>query len=202
MSIEIYALCDPKTDRIRYVGQAKNAGKRLKGHISAARCSAGKRRVTPVQRWIRSLLDDGCGPKLRILEVTSDEMFIEAERKWIAELRDTEHLLNGTIGGDHVVVLTIDQRRDRAKKMNAVMAQRRSSDAVDTRPARIHVLMKRLGYILANWRRRALSETERPETRAWCTVTHNELVEKIQRRARESKNPHLLSGVFAWRKIE
>jgi hypothetical protein len=88
----IYALCDPSTDEIRYVGKTvKSPEWRLTRHLYEAR--TGTRYV---HNWIRSL--DG-PPKVIVLEETED--LDQAERDWIAGLRSVGYrLTNLTDGGD------------------------------------------------------------------------------------------------------
>jgi len=96
MSIQIYALTDPHTDNIRYIGKANNAEKRLKTHILDSR-----RRNTPVYCWLRKLLDLGTVPGLVILREVEQNEWIEAERELIFFHRATgARLLNLAEGGD------------------------------------------------------------------------------------------------------
>ena len=90
--IEIYALCDPDTQRIRYIGKAKNAAKRLKSHL------AEKRRTHyPVYRWIAKLRSEGRMPVLRILETCNESDWKQRE---IALIASHPNLLNVAEGGD------------------------------------------------------------------------------------------------------
>jgi hypothetical protein len=47
---EIYGLLDPRDGKLRYIGKAVCAAKRLKSHLRDAR-----KRDTPVYRWINEL---------------------------------------------------------------------------------------------------------------------------------------------------
>lgn len=94
MQAEIYALLDPRTDEVRYIGKANNAAKRLQTHLRDAH-----RRDTPVYRWMRKLLDLGMRPRVEVLEVTAD--WREAEMRLIAVTRARGvRLLNVAEGGD------------------------------------------------------------------------------------------------------
>lgn len=78
----IYALADPDSGNVRYVGQTNMSFRlRFGAHLSAAR----KRAAAPVSRWIKSLLDEGKNPKMIILEKTPKEVLSldELERQWI-----------------------------------------------------------------------------------------------------------------------
>ena len=53
MKATIYALVDPNTHQVRYVGRTRGTvERRLQGHIGAATCGTSK----PVYDWMRSLL--------------------------------------------------------------------------------------------------------------------------------------------------
>ena len=90
---EIYALTDPDGS-VRYIGKAKNARARLKGHMLDA-----KRRNTPVYCWIRKLAANGHAPGLVVLESCVD--WQEAEKRLISLYRSNGcRLLNVAEGGD------------------------------------------------------------------------------------------------------
>lgn len=92
---EIYALVDPLTREIRYIGKANDARKRFKGHLSE------KRRKTPVYCWISALQEKGFIPELKILATCEPEEWKEAERNAIAEARkNNSRLLNVADGRD------------------------------------------------------------------------------------------------------
>lgn len=79
----IYTLSDPRTpEDVRYVGVTHEDPKsRLSRHISLAR--RGGRNYHSV-KWIRALLNEGCEPHLRSIEVGAGVGWEEAERRWIA----------------------------------------------------------------------------------------------------------------------
>jgi hypothetical protein len=64
----LYALRDPLTGRIRYIGKTKmNPSTRLNGHCSCARASKSWQNGSRRARWIKSLLDQGLRPVIVIL---------------------------------------------------------------------------------------------------------------------------------------
>jgi len=75
----IYALIDPITNEVRYVGQTAEAlPDRLQGHLhDGVRTHKG--------HWVRKLKKAGLAPRIEALEVAEDGD--EAERWWIAYLR-------------------------------------------------------------------------------------------------------------------
>lgn len=75
---KIYALFDPRTDEVRYVGQTTAARLQTRLSLHVHRAKQGARRH--VCTWIRSLLRDGVRPVIVLLEETAD---INRERVWI-----------------------------------------------------------------------------------------------------------------------
>lgn len=82
----IYALVDPRDGRPRYVGQSRNALRRLREHGKAD---------GPVQRWIAELKVGRQSPRVMTLEEVRSEDANLRERFWIASFaRDGHELLN------------------------------------------------------------------------------------------------------------
>jgi hypothetical protein len=93
--VEIYALSDPRSGEIRYIGKANNAQKRLKSHLRDAR-----HRDTPVYRWIRKLAREGFSPSVIVLASVQDD-WQRVEVGFIAEGRSMGlRLLNVADGGN------------------------------------------------------------------------------------------------------
>lgn len=79
----IYALSDPRTGAVRYVGQTVSApAVRLKNHLTGAR--RGYKRSHSAC-WIVSLLAVGVRPELRVLQEAPVEEIDAAEVAWIAK---------------------------------------------------------------------------------------------------------------------
>lgn len=94
----IYALIDPQTNQIRYVGKTNNLKLRFRGHINEAK--RGKR--DHKNRWVASLLKKDFVPVVRVLEECGDD-WKEKETYWIAKLRsDGCNLTNSKLGGDGI----------------------------------------------------------------------------------------------------
>lgn len=113
----IYALVDPRTMEVRYVGKANNPKKRLHHHIYDA--EHGKQ--THNARWIRILLSEALSPTVVILDSVpkSKIAWEEAERRWIAHFRaNGAKLTNETDGGDGTDGYVWD-REKLAKKSSA-----------------------------------------------------------------------------------
>lgn len=88
---QIYALCEPDTGQIRYIGKANDAARRFKGHLRE------RRRQTPVYRWIGALRARGLVPKLSVIETCPPDEWRNRERVLIAA---HPGLLNLAEGGD------------------------------------------------------------------------------------------------------
>lgn len=94
----IYALKEPDTGEIRYIGKANDPKQRLRGHVSEARKRPGK---THKIDWIASLLEKGERPILDILDEVSEDLWESAEMGYIHWHRTIGcDLVNGTSGGD------------------------------------------------------------------------------------------------------
>jgi hypothetical protein len=127
----IYALIDPRTGLIRYVGKANDPKRRLADHLRDTRdCH----RV----RWIQALVRDNLQPELTILEIVADAHWQTAEQRWIETLRAQGiPLTNATDGGDCGPVDTetrakiskslLGNRRRRGRTMPAAICQQISN---------------------------------------------------------------------------
>jgi len=97
MSSYVYALVDPRTGLIGYIGKSDYPNRRLRQHIEDALEGTG----TPKKRWIRELLvEHRKAPQMVILE-QAEGRWRERERWWIAFGRKLGWpLTNATDGGD------------------------------------------------------------------------------------------------------
>ena len=95
---QIYALVDPRTRAIRYIGKAVDADKRYRQHLQPAQLDRYK---SHKNSWLKGLLNDGLTPELRILHTVPSYKADVAERAAIAVARIVgDPLTNGTDGGD------------------------------------------------------------------------------------------------------
>jgi hypothetical protein len=105
----IYALCDPDTEEVRYVGKANEVRIRYSAHL-LVKGRPNHHRI----HWIQSLLRQGKSPVLQILEEVTEDTWVERERWWISEMkRQGVRLTNLTDGGEGLTgfVPTEEQRR-------------------------------------------------------------------------------------------
>jgi NUMOD3 motif len=96
----VYALAEPDTSEIRYVGKTVQAPKiRLKTHlVNARRAGEGKAADLYVYRWLRKI---SAPPQFIVLETLCEDELSEAEIYWIRFMRLTgARLTNLTYGGD------------------------------------------------------------------------------------------------------
>lgn len=91
----IYALVDPRTDEVRYIGATCRAV-RLAEHLHSA-----KRHKTHKARWIAGLLEVGMPPVMVALERCAAADWVSCERFWIRAFRQLgARLTNHTDGGE------------------------------------------------------------------------------------------------------
>ena len=103
-TVYIYALCNPDSEEIRYVGKSVDPFYRLWGHIHEARASK-KVKNQQKSEWIKNLLLQGEKPKLKILEEVLTEEWEQKEIYWIDKCINEGHkLLNITKGGKTGIV--------------------------------------------------------------------------------------------------
>lgn len=103
--IYIYALKDPFTDEIRYIGKSIRPRERLTNECN-------ERVNTHRSRWIQSVLAKGKRPIQIIIEtLPHDAHWQSCEQMWIAYGRAIGwRLVNGTIGGDGVSGLSEESK--------------------------------------------------------------------------------------------
>lgn len=98
MNVYIYALVDPRTEEIRYIGKSNDPNRRYLQHIS---CIGEKN--PHKTNWIRLLIGENLLPALMLLEKCHHSVWKERERFWIKRFKDSgSDLLNMTDGGDDI----------------------------------------------------------------------------------------------------
>jgi hypothetical protein len=117
----IYALKNPRTNEIRYIGwTGKTVERRLHFHLT----ESIRLKKTRKQKWIMSLLGSGLTPLIEVIESGDGAGYKDAERRWIAFYRaNGARLVNGTDGGDGTPGWgTHEQRSEVAKKRDAKLS--------------------------------------------------------------------------------
>lgn len=98
----IYALVDPRTKEVRYVGKTKSKMcARIKTHLRHVRYPKN-RNFTHKEAWLKGLIDAGMKPKKQILEIVPHgDDWASRERWWIATAPERGwKLTNLSIGGE------------------------------------------------------------------------------------------------------
>lgn len=92
----IYTLTDPNTQKVRYIGKAKNPKDRYSNHINKSRD-----KNTHKRNWINKLRKNNQKPILEVIEETTNDKWKEREKFWIKYYLDKGNkLVNYTEGGD------------------------------------------------------------------------------------------------------
>lgn len=93
--VSIYALIDPNTNKIRYIGKTiARLSKRFGNHIDNAK---SKKHNIHLSNWILKLLADNQKPIIKLIEECSNDIWKEREKYWISYYPE---LINLTEGGD------------------------------------------------------------------------------------------------------
>lgn len=95
-TIYIYALKDPDSKNIRYVGKTVNLIKRFRRHLRNGKDITHKYHSAI---WIRSLLNNNKIPEISIIEEVSENNWEEREIYWIKYYRQLYDLTNILEGG-------------------------------------------------------------------------------------------------------
>lgn len=77
-SVTIYALCDPDTNEVRYIGQTVCFKTRLYEHLYNE-----IHKQTPKTVWVQGLRKNGKRPKIVAIEIVAMSEANAAENKWI-----------------------------------------------------------------------------------------------------------------------
>lgn len=92
----IYALCEPGTETIRYVGKTDNLKRRLSAHLSQS-----IKHNSHLGHWLRGLKISGEAPTLVVLCEVGVDSWMTAESEFILSARSRGFdLVNGTVGGE------------------------------------------------------------------------------------------------------
>ena len=158
MPDRIYALTDPRTEQVRYIGKTSHAlDWRLKKHIAAARTRKG----TYLLHWLRQLQDEGLSPDIQLLTMVAKVRWQETERAWIAFGRERGWpLTNSTEGGEGLCDPAPYVRRKLAEAAEGnTYASGRRSQAFRQRAAQIaRQTRNALGHEVSEETRQGISE--------------------------------------------
>jgi hypothetical protein len=96
--VTIYALKDPDTNDVRYIGQSRNVYSRYGAHINASRKGAPVNMNGAYQEWMDDLRKRCKEPVLEVLEVVEEKHANETERLQIQKHWPNGQLVNATSG--------------------------------------------------------------------------------------------------------
>lgn len=103
----IYALCEPKTRIIRYIGKANHPKKRFINH-----CCQSKTQKSHLGHWLSVLAAQFQVPELLILKEVLKTEWIGWEQRYIRNARALGFkLVNGTDGGEGALNLSLEGRQ-------------------------------------------------------------------------------------------
>jgi hypothetical protein len=91
----IYALADPETDEVRYVGKADCVKERYASHLREAKSGKQSHKCF----WIRKVLENKQTPKLIVLDEVNQNSWKQAEIYYIAEFKKLGHNLTNLANG-------------------------------------------------------------------------------------------------------
>ena len=102
----IYALKDPRTFEVRYIGKTVHLATRLREHLSKAKREG---RNTHQVHWLNQLLEQGIEPVVEGLERGEGESWKTAEQEWIKRYKAAgAQLTNATDGGEGTTGLVVE----------------------------------------------------------------------------------------------
>jgi hypothetical protein len=121
--VTIYALADPRTGEVRYIGKAIDAERRLQQHLSRFHLNYHR---TQKNSWLKGLLSAGHRPTMHVLELVDHQDANAAEIRWIAKATAKgARLTNGTAGGDGGAVTSPEAK---ARILAAHLGSKASAD--------------------------------------------------------------------------
>ena len=148
----IYAMVDPNTDEVRYVGKADCVKTRYATHIREAKSGKDSHKCN----WIRQLINKNLKPKLIVLEEVSQNDWKAAEIHYIAEYKKLGHNLTNLANGgegfetgyvqDHLFQMKkyLGKKYNELKKQkNYVLLNRLANTMVALAIAKPHFVPKR-----------------------------------------------------------
>lgn len=111
----IYALLNPKTDEIFYIGATESTPKdRLQGHYNHFKeYLMGKRGKTKKFEYFESIFPEIA--KVKLLEIVQNDYLYLKEQQYIKEYSEKYDLVNQTIGGEGGDTFTMQDHVDKLK---------------------------------------------------------------------------------------
>lgn len=205
MKIFIYALCDPITFEVRYIGKTDNPYRRYCQHISKRHLNRKRKRQTYKICWIKSLIAKSLLPVQQILEICNEDNWEEKEKDWIKFYKQIGcNLTNGTDGG--IVGFECSHKNRIGKKLSAewkskiskTLKGRKLSETHKQNISKNHARRGKLGKDCPIYGRQRSDETKRkmsesqklrdPKTRKTWVNKHHHTDETKLKISRTEKN--------------
>lgn len=167
----IYALCEPGTRTVRYIGKANDPAFRFKQHLRQS-----SRAKTHLGNWLRFVLSVGETPALVVLREVPDAHRELAEERYIRLARGLGmKLVNGTDGGDGCYNPTPETRAkmgsgNRGKTLSAKICARMSESRTGLRATVAHIEANRVAKL--GEKNPMFGQTHTPEACAKISATH------------------------------
>lgn len=123
--VYIYALIDPNTQEIRYIGRSLNPLLRLNKHLYNAKNI--KKNSTHCYCWIKGLLDNDQIPILQILEEVTEENWGEKEQYWINQFTNLTNMIDGGKFCPMLIPEVIEKMKE-TKRKNPIVVSKETRD--------------------------------------------------------------------------
>lgn len=112
-TIFIYALCEPGTRTVRYIGQTLDLARRFRYHLATS-----SKKKSHLGNWLSSVLSRGEQPTLLELSRTDESQWCTEERRYISAARAIGiQLVNSTDGGPGTLGLKFSEESKRKKSL-------------------------------------------------------------------------------------
>jgi len=89
--MKIYALIDPRTNKIFYVGKTKDMYRRMRWHMSDARVNSNEPLGSEMAIYLHRLVKSGLYPVIEILEEVDELVVNRIEWEWALTLKLLGH---------------------------------------------------------------------------------------------------------------
>lgn len=166
MNIYIYALCDPISFDVRYIGKTTDPHRRYRQHLSKR--SLNRKKQTHKICWLKSLLNQSLLPVQQVLEICDETTWEQKESNWISFYKSIgSNLTNGTDGGYAGFKSTYKSRKGKKLseeckiKISETLKGRKLSDNHKKNISKNHAMRGKLGKDCPNYGRIHSDETKR-----------------------------------------
>lgn len=162
--IYIYALIDPKSDEIRYIGYTKNLGRRLSGHLT-------DKSSTHKTNWIKSLIKKKQRPLIEIIDEVSESEKNFWEQHYISLYKSWGvRLTNSTEGGDGGGRLGKKSKKSSLKKRRRTLKLKKKIPGYIAPSYRKKTRQEQLLTLTSESVRRKAVETRRKNYSEWHSI--------------------------------